>query len=156
MLGVSATKVSCPLFFHRERHGASMPNPVLSTYPRNYNFRLSFTSILLVEVDQELRSSRRLLLSSLNHPILAVCNYEDVSKLPPENNCGLVVIGLAPSEQEALRITRHVRKTWPRAKILLFGRPSERFDDPLYDESIVPSGNPAGVVEAAHRLLGSA
>lgn len=133
-----------------------MPNPVISTYPRNNEFPISFASILLVEADQELRNSRRLLLGSLDHPILAVSNYEEVAKLPPENNCGLVVIGIAPSEQEALRIARHVRQTWPRAKILLFGRPSERFDDPLYDESIIPSGNPAGVVEAAHRLLGNA
>jgi hypothetical protein len=39
------------------------------------------------------------------------------------------------------------------AKILLLGRPSENFDDPLYDDAVNPSCNPSGIVETADRLL---
>ncbi len=116
---------------------------------------LSLASILLVEADRELRDSRRLLLSSLHHPILALSSYHEVQKLPPGSNCRLAIIGLPPHELEAERIARHVRHLWPGAKILLLGQPSEHFSDPLYDEYVLPSCNPAGVVGAARGLLKS-
>ena len=119
------------------------------------NLPLSLTSVLLVEVDRELRDSRKLLLSSLAQPVLAVCGYREVVSLPAGSNCSLAVIGVAPDEIAAVRTASHVRHTWPAAKILLLGRPSDLFDDPLYDESVVASGNPAGVVGAARRLLQS-
>ncbi len=59
---------------------------------------LDLSSILLVEADPELRDSRRLLLSTLHHPVLAVGAYVDVCRLPPDSNCCLVAIDLTPSE----------------------------------------------------------
>lgn len=122
--------------------------------PQSNGVPLSLASILLFEVDPELRSTRHLLLSSLDHPVLAACSYTDVVKLSAESNCRLVVIGVTPNEHEAVRIAGHVRRASPAAKILLLG-PSAGFDDPLYDESVMPAGNPAGVVEASRRLLGT-
>ena len=122
--------------------------------PQSEGVPLSLASILLFEVDPELRSTRHLLLSSLEHPVLAICSYAEVIKLSAESNCRLVVIGVTPNEHEAVRIACHVRREWPAAKILLLGQASA-FDDPLYDESVMPAGNPAGVVEAARRLLGT-
>ena len=114
---------------------------------------LDLSSILLVEADPELRDSRRLLLSTLHHPVLAVGAYVDVCRLPPDSNCCLVAIDLTPSEHEAARIAEHARRTWPNAKILLLGRPTKDFDDPLYDDVVNPHFNPSGVIESADRLL---
>jgi hypothetical protein len=116
---------------------------------------LNLSSILLVEPDAELRDSRRLLLGVLQHPVLAVGAYIEVCKLPAESNCGLVAIDVSPNEREAMRIAVHARRTWPTAKILLLGHPSEEFDDPLYDDAVHPGFNPSGVVETAERLLKS-
>lgn len=121
----------------------------------NNSLPLSLSSILLVEADSELRDSRRLLLSSLQHPVLAVSAYTEVCGLPTDSNCCLVAIDICPNEHEAARIARHTRKTWPNAKILLLGHPSDAFDDPLYDDAVSPGFNPSGVLESADRLLRS-
>jgi hypothetical protein len=110
-------------------------------------------SILLVEADPELRSSRRLLLGSLQYPVLAVSGYRDVCCLPADSNCCLVAIGLGPSEHEAQRVAYHVRKTWPSARILLLDVPSQNFEDPLYDDSVRTLWNPSAVIKAALRLI---
>ena len=112
-------------------------------------------SVLLVEADPELRSSRRLLLGSMKHPVLAVSGYREVCCLPADSNCRLVVIDLCPSEREAQRIANHVRRIWPAAKILLFGIPSQNFDDPLYDESVETLWNPSVVIKTALRFIES-
>jgi hypothetical protein len=129
-------------------------NPPKSSLGKN-SVPLSLSSILLVEADPELRDSRRLLLSSLKHPVLAVSAYSEVSGLPADSNCCLVAIDICPHEHEAARIARYTRKTWPNAKILLLGHPSDEFDDPLYDDAVSPSYNPSGVVESANKLLRS-
>jgi hypothetical protein len=113
----------------------------------------SLGSILLVDSNPYLRDSRRLLLGTLRHPVLAVSAYTDVCALPSDSNCALVAIGISSNEHEASRIAVHARRTWPMAKILLLGRPSENFDDPLYDDAVNPSCNPSGIVETADRLL---
>lgn len=120
---------------------------------RDRDIPLELASILLVEADPELRDSRRLLLGALHHPVLAVGAYKEVCRLPRESNCCLVAIDLIPSEHEAIRTAMHARRTWPGAKILLLGRPSEEFDDPLYDDAVSPCCNPSGVMELASRLL---
>jgi hypothetical protein len=114
---------------------------------------LDLSSILLVEPNSELRESRSLLFGALRHPVLAVSAYMQVCALPADSNCALVAIDITPNEHEAFRIATHVRRTWPRAKILLVGHPSEDFDDPLYDESVNPCCNPSGIVEVADKLL---
>lgn len=114
---------------------------------------LDLSSILLFEPDPVLRDSRRLLLSVLQHPVLAVSAYKEVCDLPADSNCGLVAVDIVPNEHEALRIAVHARKTWPKAKILLLGRPSEDFDDPLYDDAVSTFCNASGIVESAGQLL---
>lgn len=114
---------------------------------------LDLSSILLVEPNAELRDSRRLLLGALRHPVLAVSAYLEVCALPADSNCALVAIDLTPNEHEAFRIATHARRTWPKAKILLLGQPSEDFDDPLYDDAVSPCCNPSGIVECADKLL---
>jgi hypothetical protein len=126
-------------------------NPI----PTNTDGRipLDLSSILLVEQDPELRTSRRLLLGCLEHTVLAVSAYTEVCQLPRDSNYCLVAVDLSPDEHEARRIAAHARLTWPQAKILLLGQPSMDFDDPLYDDFVRPSYNPSGVVETAKRLL---
>ncbi len=110
-------------------------------------------SILLVEADSELRFSRRLVLGSLGNPVLAVGSYREVCELPSDSNCCLIAVDLRPSEHEARRVAFHCRRTWPRAKVLLLGQPSEEFDDPLYDDAVGSIWNPAGVMETVRQLL---
>jgi hypothetical protein len=119
----------------------------------NLRAPLSLISILLVESDPELRDLRRLLFGALQHPVLAVSAYIDVCALPVDSNCALVAIDIAPNEYEASRIAVHARRTWPTAKILLLGCPSEDFGDPLYDDSVNASCTPSGIVESADKLL---
>jgi hypothetical protein len=114
---------------------------------------LDLSSILLVEANPELRDSRRLLLSTLQHPVFAVSAYIDVCKLPADSNCCLIAIAISTNEHEAERIAGYARRTWPNAKILLLGCPCKQFDDLLYDDAVNPSFNPSGVVERADRLL---
>jgi hypothetical protein len=114
---------------------------------------LNLSSILLVGVDAALWDNRRLLLSALDHPILAVGGYVDVCRLPSDSNCRLVAIDVSPSEHEAARIAIHIRRTWPNAKILLLGHPADHFDDPLYDYAVDPRFNPSHFVETARLLL---
>jgi len=116
-------------------------------------FPPELASVLLVEADPELRSSRGLLLGSLQHPVLAVSGYREVCCLPPDSNCRLVVIDLRPSEREAQRIANHIRRIWPATKILLFGMPSQDFDDPLYDDSVESVWNPSVIIKKALRLI---
>jgi hypothetical protein len=125
----------------------SSPNSLNDAVP------LNLRSILLVEPDPELRHSRRLLLSALRHPVLAVSAYTEVCALPADSNCGLIAIDICPNEHEASRIAAHARRTWPNAKILLLGHPSDDFDDPLYDDAVSPYCNPSGIVESADKLL---
>jgi len=129
------------------KQGLSSPDPLDDAVP------LNLSSILLVESDQELRDSRRLLLSALRHPVLAVSAYTEVCALPADSNCGLIAIDICPDEHEASRIAVHARRTWPTAKILLLGHPSADFDDPLYDDAVSPYCNPSGIVESADKLL---
>jgi hypothetical protein len=121
--------------------------------PINDNIPLNLSSILLVEADQALRGPRRLLLGVLQHPVLGVSGYAEVCELPPDSNCCLVAIDIRPSEHEANRIAVHVRRIWPKAKILLLGIPSDAFDDPLYDDAIDPGYDPSGVVDSARHLI---
>jgi hypothetical protein len=114
---------------------------------------LNLSSILLVGADAALRDTRRLLLSALHHPVLAVGGYGDVCRLPSDSNYCLVAIDLTPSEHEAARIAIHKRRTWPIAKILLLGYPSDHFDDPLYDDAVDPCFDPSHFVATAHLLL---
>jgi hypothetical protein len=114
---------------------------------------LELGSILFVEAPSELRSSRRLVLEILGHPVLAVGAYHEVCELPADNNCCLVVVDLQPSEHAALKVAKYARRAWPGARILLLGRPSEEFDDPLYDAAFSGAWNPQEIVESTKRLL---
>jgi len=114
---------------------------------------VALSSVLLVDMDTELRDARRLLLGALHLPVLALASYVEVCKLPIDNNCSLVAISLNLSQNEVSRIATYVRRHWPSAKILLLGQLYAEFDDPLYDEVVHPYCNPSGVIDAARRLL---
>lgn len=121
--------------------------------PPNEAVPSHLSSILLVEPDTDLRDSRRLLLSVLQHPVLAVSAFGELCKSPADSNCGLVAVGINAGEHEVLRIAVHTRRTWPNAKILLLGNLSGDFDDPLYDDAVSSSCNPSRIVESAGKLL---
>jgi hypothetical protein len=118
------------------------------------NIQLELASILFVETRSELRSSQRLVLEVVGRPVLAVGAYHEVCGLPADNNCCLVIVDLEPSEHEALKVAKYARRAWPGARILLLGKPSEEFDDPLYDAALTRVWNPQDIVEAVRRLLG--
>jgi hypothetical protein len=110
-------------------------------------------SILLVEPDKQLCQSRALLLSILNLPIQKASGYSEVCSIPTSAVFSIIAISLNPREVEAAKIATYARGQWAAAKILLLGRLTEDFDDPLYDEIVDPNFNPAALVEAAKRLL---
>lgn len=110
-------------------------------------------AILLVDADGSLRQSRTLLLSTLNIPVQEVAEYTDVYGLLESSPFSLVVINLVPSQNEAAKVAAYVRRHWSSAKILLLGKLSARFDDPLYDDIIDPSFNPSVFLDASKRLL---
>jgi hypothetical protein len=114
---------------------------------------LNLGSILLVGTDAALRNTRGLLLSALHHPVLVVGGYAEVCRLPSDSNRYFMAIDLTPSEHKAARIAIRIRPTLPNAKIPLLGRPSDHFDDPLYDDAVDSCFNPSHFVEAARLLL---
>jgi hypothetical protein len=105
--------------------------------------------ILLVDGDPSLRPSRAALLSRFNIPVKQVAGCG----LSEPGSFSLVVISLALPQDEAGKIAEYVRRRWPAAKILLLGRLSTDFDDPLYDDIVDASFNPSAFVEASERLL---
>ncbi len=111
------------------------------------------TSILLFDADAELRESRKLLLRSLDSAVLAIGMYSEVSRLPSDSNIGLVVIAIGSEKRGVVRVAQYARRVWPNARILALGQAFEVLDDSMYDESVMPSFNPAGVIAVARRLL---
>jgi hypothetical protein len=82
-----------------------------------------------------------------------MAGYPDVCGLSESCAFSLVVISLAPNQNEAAKIAEYVRRQWPAAKILLFGRLSADFDDPLYDDIVDARFNPSAFVNMSERLL---
>jgi hypothetical protein len=93
------------------------------------------------------------LLSGFNISVQQAAGYTDVCGLSEPGSFSLVAISLAPSQDEAVRIAEYVRRHWPAAKILLLGRLSTDFDDPLYDDIVDARFNPSEFVDASERLL---
>jgi hypothetical protein len=109
--------------------------------------------ILLVDGDPGLRQSRAALLLGFNIPVKQIAGYTDVCELSESSSFSLVVINLAPAQEEAGKIAEYVRRHWPEAKILLLGRLSIDFDDPLYDDIVDARFNPSAFVSMTERLL---
>jgi hypothetical protein len=109
--------------------------------------------ILLVESGTALCQSRAHLLSALSLPVQKAAGYCDVCGRSGGAPFSLVAISLAPNQAEAEKVVTYVRRQWSSAKILLLGRLSGDFDDPLYDEIVDASFNPSAFVEASKGLL---
>lgn len=108
-------------------------------------------AILLIEEDDHLRESRRLLLSCVDAGV-RVADFRSAGQLHVLRGLKLVVISVSDSsgtEQVAFQ-SRH---QWPEAKILLIGKSCQGLDDALYDEIIDPCCNPVGFVEISRRLI---
>jgi len=110
-------------------------------------------SILLVEPNEQLRQSRALLLSILNLPIQTAVGYSEVCSISASGIFSIIAISLNPQQMEAAKIATYARRQWAAAKILLLGRLTGDFDDPLYDDIVDPSFNPSALVETTKRLL---
>lgn len=108
--------------------------------------------ILLVERPDELRQSRRLLLSCIHPGVQVADNPSRVFAYSPDTSFHLIVIDLQ-ERISAEHIAFYARRRWPGAKILLLGRSCGEFQDSLYDEIVDPCCNPVGFVEAGRRLL---
>ena len=110
-------------------------------------------SILLIEADAELCSSRELLLESLYQPFDSVLCYRDLCALPPSVRCCVAALSISRNKEEMYRIAAHVSTTWPVAKIFLLGGSAEGLKDYLYDEIVNPYCDPSAFVTMARELV---
>lgn len=108
--------------------------------------------ILLVERADELRHSRRLLLSCIHPGVQVADDPSSVFGYSPDTSFRLIVVDLR-DHVSAEHIAFYARRRWPGAKILLLGRSCGEFQDSLYDEIVDPCCNPVGFVEVSRRLL---
>lgn len=116
---------------------------------------VDFPTILLIEGKDELRDSRRLLLSCIDSAVEAADMQSLGSVVPATPSIRLVVIAISGGSE-----TEHtaflVRRRWPQAKILLIGQTCGTLREELYDDIIDPCCNPVGFVEVSRRLLSEA
>ena len=115
----------------------------------------SFATILLVEKEDVVRDSRRLVLSRVHPVVQVVEDAAGVFNLAPDARFWLIVIDMSDA-RAAERIAFYARRRWPQAKILLMGPNCAQMDDALYDDRVEPAGNPAALLEAGRRLFKSA
>lgn len=113
------------------------------------------SSVLLVEKDDTLRDSRRLVLSRLHPGVQAVDSPVAVFNCAPDAAFRLVVIDMS-EPRAAERVAFYARRRWPKAKILLLGTSCGQLDDFLYDDLVDPCCNTAGFLEVSRRLWKSA
>lgn len=112
------------------------------------------SGILLIEGDDDLRESRRLLLSCIDSAVRVV-DFRSAGQLSALCGLRLVVISVSGSF-ETEHAAFQARRQWPQAKILLIGASCGGLDHALYDEIIDPYCNPVGFVEICRRLISQA
>ncbi len=109
--------------------------------------------ILLVEGEDDLRASRRLLLSCISADVRVLNPSKGRVDVEQSIPVGLVVIPVdaACRTEEIACLTR---RQWPRAKILLLGKSCDDLQDALYDDIVDACSTPVSFVEVSRRLLG--
>lgn len=111
--------------------------------------------VMLIQRDDLLRESRRLVLSRI-HPLVRVAeDLAGVFTCGPDVFFRLIVIDMS-DPRSAERVAFYARRRWPRAKILLLGSSCAQLDDFLYDDIVDPGRNAAAFLEVSRRLYKSA
>ena len=67
-----------------------------------------------------------------------VMNYRELCAISSNERFDIAILHHALSEHELRNSTEHIRRHWPKVKILLISVSSEIVDDPLYDEWAPP------------------
>jgi hypothetical protein len=65
-------------------------------------------------------------------------SYRDLCSIPASECFDIAILHPLRSEHELRISLEHVRRNWPRTRILLVRADAEAVDDPLYDERVSP------------------
>jgi len=74
---------------------------------------------------------------------LSLCEALDVS---------VAVLELSVSDRELRRRAEQIKRRWPDAAILLFGRNSRLLNDPLYDQRVSPLIHPRELLDVIEHM----
>jgi len=108
--------------------------------------------ILLVEPDITLLTAEVLLLSRLNYCVTPAFSQSEIFALREMNAIALAILSDRLGPSILAGVAQTVRKQWPLARILIFGRPGSLLEDHLYDEEADHSSNPMTLPEDLERF----
>jgi DNA-binding NtrC family response regulator len=81
-----------------------------------------------------------------------VTDYRELCAISSNERFDIAILHPTLSEHELRNSTEHIRRHWPRVKILLISVSSETVDDPLYDEWAKPEISQDAFLEIIERL----
>lgn len=108
--------------------------------------------ILLVNPDISLLSAEYLLLTKSNYCVTPAFSHGELFALRETKAVALAILSDSLGRQLLSAIAETVRRQWPLARILIWGRAESVLEDHLYDEQINHSLNPIQILDDLERL----
>jgi hypothetical protein len=84
--------------------------------------------------------------------ISVAASYRELFDISRQESFEIAIIHQMPSLREFCESSAYVRRTWPRAKILVICADAEVLDDPLYDDWVAPNHSPDVLQATLERL----
>ena len=113
---------------------------------------LIWRGVLLVDPDISLLSAESLLLTNSNYRVTPAFSHRELFALRETKALALAILSDSLGRQLLSAIAETVRKQWPLARILIWGRAESVLEDHLYDEQINHSLNPIQILDDLERL----
>ena len=114
-------------------------------------YELLPSGILIVEPHPGLLAARALLLSAADC-YLAIVNVRVPGTELAGTHVKVAILSQSLGNETLMCLAQDVRLHWPRAHILIFGTPSEDFEETLYDTTINHRCRPEELLDALFRL----
>jgi len=108
--------------------------------------------ILLVEPDITLLTVETFLLTRSDYCVTPAFSEGEIFALRDTKGIALAILSDSLGHRLLAAAAHTVRKQWPRARILILGRPESVLEDHLYDEQIDHSSNPKQLLEDVESL----
>jgi hypothetical protein len=108
--------------------------------------------ILLVEPDVTRLAAEALILTRSNYCVTPAFSQMEIFILRDTKAIALAILSDCLGSRLLAAVAKTVRMQWPRARILILGRPESVLEDHLYDEQIDRSLDPKQLLEDIERL----
>jgi hypothetical protein len=87
--------------------------------------------------------------------LMVASSLGDLYAIPSMEQIDVAVFHSSLSRNELRSCASHIRRHWPRTRILLLNQQDEILDDPLYDEKAPPEISAAALLESIEHLADS-